>query len=124
MLENLPRPLRYLAAAGLIGSSGAYIVNDYNKEDCDHTEVEIVRVGRGMGDRVVYNNGNPASERDAECTMDRLNQRDCEAVREEARRRIQQLDSNWDLSSVQGTQGDCRSVIDDYEWKIKESLKE
>lgn len=76
-----------------------------------------------MADQVVYNNGRPASERDAECTMDRLNHRDCEAVREEARRRIQQLDPNWDLTSVEGIQGDCRSVIDDYGWRIKKANK-
>lgn len=124
MLENIPRPIRTLAKAAFMGLGLAYIVNDHNKEDCDHTDVEIVRVGHGMADRVVYNNGKPASERDAECTMDRLELRDCEAVREEARKRIQLLDPNWDLSSVEGTQGDCRSVIYEYQWKIKKPLKE
>lgn len=55
--------------------------------------------------------------------MDRLNDRDCEAVREEARRKIEQLDPNGDLSSVQGTVGNCRSVISEYEWKVKDALE-
>ncbi len=62
MLENLPVALRYLTGAGLMVSVLAYVEVDNNKEDCDHTEVKIMRVGRGMADRVVYNNGNPASD--------------------------------------------------------------